>query len=936
MVIHHSFLRSWLCLFAIAGTALFALGHRNAGAIDFGNEILPILSENCFHCHGPDARQRQAGLRLDTEDGSLADLGGYAAIVPGVPDASALIQRVRSQDRSELMPPPETGKTLTKEQIAALESWIEEGGRYQQHWSFQPIKRVDPPSVGSDEVSAIDRFVIARLKQRGLSLSAPISKEKWIRRATIDLTGLPPTWKEVEEFVDDTSPQAFQRVVDRLLDSERYGERWGRHWLDLARYADTHGASAIGFKRFPFSYTYRDYVVRAFNRDLPYNQFVLEQLAADQLGRKKNDPSLAALGFLTVGRQYRNPHDRLDDQIDVLTRGMLGLTVACARCHDHKFDPIPTADYYALHCILASSDVPVDLPLIGDEPVSPDYSKQLIQRERLRDDVYREQGDVMRGRLRMQVGMYLTELAKGTPEMDTSTAFLSYRTEDLRPIVLERWRRYLVGMDKNDPVFGPWHRLATIGDAEDFSLQVKKLVEDLREENGDPNQWKDEQRFATKAPKWNPRVLDVLEKKQPQSLVEVAEAYGELFSETYRNWLTALLEASLEAAPGGTLVPDQDLRHRVVNSAIERQIRHHLTSPESPTSLSFDKGSDSGILNRGVRDGISPTAGAIDSLNLSGNAPPRAMIMREKLRPEPSFVFVRGNPIRRGRQVQPAFLSVLPASESASFENGARRLGLARAIIDPGNPLTRRVIVNWVWQHHFGRGLVRTPDDFGTRGEPPTHPELLDYLAEELIQDNWSLKNLHQKIMLSSVYRQSSLEKPQARRIDPENRLLWRMPPRKLEMEAMRDSLLFVSGELDFTMGGQPFEENGGHVVPRRSLYAFLNRDVISDLASTFDGANPSACTVRRPETMVPQQTLFALNSEFVLGRAAALAVRPLVTRQSSDRDKIVWIYRIIFGRSPSSEEIEESLDYLNDSQGGSWERLIHVLLASNEFHFVD
>ena len=321
---------------------------------------------------------------------------------------------------------------------------------------------------------------MTRLQAVGLSLSAPISRTKLIRRATFDLTGLPPRWSDVQTFVrdPDSDSQAFAKVIDRLLESPEYGERWGRHWLDLARYADTHGSSAIGFKRFPFSYTYRDYVIGAFNEDLPYDRFVLQQLAADQLDLPDNDPARAALGFLTIGEQFRNRHDIIDDQIDVIGRGMMGLTLACARCHDHKFDPVPTTDYYALHAALSASHVPEDLPLIGEPAVSNNYQSKLAAMKRHRDDISREQGDVMRGRLRMQVGLYLKELAKGTPEQDTSTAFLSYRTEDLRPVVLERWRKYLKTMDENDPVFGPWHRLSKLG-ADGFSEQCQSLVQKL-------------------------------------------------------------------------------------------------------------------------------------------------------------------------------------------------------------------------------------------------------------------------------------------------------------------------------------------------------------------------------------------------------------------------------------------------------------------------
>jgi len=901
----------------------FSISHAKQ-EVSFNNDVLPILSGNCFECHGPDKAARKAHLRLDRKEGDK--------------DWSALVKRITSTDPEEQMPPPKTGRKLKPKQIEMLRRWVESGSKYEQHWAFQPINNPEPPPTKEPDLTAIDRFIALRLEEAALQLSEPISRTKLIRRATFDLTGLPPTWNEVETFVKDTSPNAFAKVIDRLLESSAYGERWGRHWLDLARYADTHGGSAIGFKRFPFSYTYRDYVIRAFNTDLPYDRFIHEQLAADQLQLLEDDPALAALGFLSVGQQFRNRHDRLDDRIDVITRGMLGLTVTCARCHDHKFDPIPTADYYSLHATLANSRVPNELPLIGKPGISEKYVNELTALGEKRDDVIREQGDVFRGRLRMQVGIYLHELAKGVPEQDTSTTFLSYRTEDIRPVILERWRKYLQARTENDPVFGPWHRLSQL-DAEGFEDSCRELVGGLKKQNGDPRKFSAEQNFGTRAPKWNPRVLDALESGKPKSFIEVAGVYGQVFTGVQERWMKSLLQASVEAALGGKVVPDQDARHKVVNSAIERQLRHHLHTPASPTSMTFNIRRDLGILNRGVRDATkNMMVSDIENLNLGGNAPPRSMVLQELRGNEKAFVFLRGNPISRGEPVEPRFLSALTGKKTKRFTDGERRLDLAREMTRPGNPLTGRVIVNWVWQHHFGRGLVRTPDDFGTRGDPPTHPRLLDYLAGILLDDKWSLKKLHRRIMLTAAYQQESLEKRSAREMDPENALLWRMPTRMLQMEAMRDSMLAVSGELDRKSGGRPFEEKGDRTIPRRTVYAFLNRDVISRLSSTFNGADPAACTVKRPETMVPQQTLFALNSTFIQDRATALLKLSNIRQAQSEEDRVRMIYQKTYSRSPDSFEIKEALAFLN--QGGNPEKtrqqFIHALLASNEFHFVD
>lgn len=535
----------------------------------------------------------------------------------------------------------------------------------------------------------------------------------------------------------------------------------------------------------------------------------------------------------------------------------------------------------------------------------------------------------------MQVGLYLREIAKGTPEQDLSAAFLSYRTDDLRPLVVNRWRDYMAKMPKDDPVFGPWVQLAAL-ESDGFKQKCDELLASWKTANGDPAKFADTHTFATTAPPWNPRVLDAIEKQQPSSMLDVADSYGRLFADVHRQWLTSLLAASLEAGAGADVIPDQDKRHAEINSAINCQIRRHLYQPDTPTAMSDQIGTT--LLNRTVRDNVSGKKGAIHDLHLSSTgSPPRAMVLREQTVPETFHIFRRGNPIDRGEVVQASFLTALSRSDGEPFADGRRRLGLAERIVDPENPLTRRVIVNWVWQHHFGRGLVRTPDDFGTRGDSPTHPQLLDYLAVKLLEDGWSLKKLHRRIMLTETYQQAAAEDVNSRVADPNNKLLWRVPRRKLDLEAMRDAMLAVSGELDVAeIGGRPFDFLSNPVVPRRSVYAFVNRDIVSSLASTFDGANPSSCTAERPETSVPQQTLFALNSEFVQNRAAELA--KLTSEADSDESRVRWMYQRAFSRDPEPEELQIALRYISADENSEdrWQQLAHVLLAANEFVFVD
>ena len=928
----------WLlsgCLFLFISAHLTLSG---AGSVSFNRDIRPILSEHCLHCHGPDSDSRKGKLRLDLEPAAK-----QSAIVEGDSKQSPLIKRVLTNDPEERMPPPEESSGLSDTEIQTLKHWIDAGAPFEKHWAFESIRKPPPPATGNENLSDIDKFVIAQLEEANLSMSPPVSRSKWIRRVTFDLTGLPPSWQEVEAFVFDPSPEAEEKVINRLLDSPRYGERWGRHWLDIARYADTHGGSAIGFTKFPFSFTYRDYVIGALNKDLPFVRFITEQLAADQMDLPENDPALAALGFLTIGQRFRSPHDIIDDQIDVITRGLMGLTVTCARCHDHKFDPIPTTDYYSLYAILASSSEPDLLPVIG-EPTETEsylaYEKQLRHLKKEYADMAREQSEILKGRLRMQVGVYLKELARGTPEQDLSVSFLSFRTEDMRPHVLERWRAYLNQTTPHDPVFGPWKQMSGFS-KETFPMQRAALMEQCDKENGDLSKLTPMENLSAKAPAWNPLVLEAIKASAPNSMEALAEVYGTLFADTHRDWMLAKVQSAEEALPKGTIIPDQDKRHRMINSAILRQLRSHLYAEGSPTALPDNLASR--LLNRTVSDQLNGRRNAIHNLHLNDKgSPPRSMVLAENQNEDKKgfHVFRRGNPLDRGDRVQPRFLSVIADGSPKHFSPKKQRSSLARSITSEANPLTARVIVNWIWRHHFGRGLVRTPDDFGTRGARPTHLKLLDYLASTFREDGWSIKKMHKRILLTKTYRQASIEDPKAREKDPDNQKIWRMPRHRLGMEAMRDAILKASGELNTVMGGRPFDLMSEPVIPRRSVYGFINRDFPSTLLTTFDGANPSACTAKRPETTVPQQTLFALNSSFIQDRAKALVQLPGIKDATTEELKVRILYQQTLSRLPEPEETAMALQHVRDvkseSKNDPWQQLAHALLASNEFIFVD
>ena len=652
--------------------------------------------------------------------------------------------------------------------------------------------------------------------------------------------------------------------------------------------------------------------------------------------------------------QFRSVHDLIDDQIDVVTRGLLGMTVSCSRCHDHKFDAIPTSDYYALYATLAGSQRPDELPVLGiPEPTEElqKYQKELHRRTTIYRDMARDQSMVMRSRLRNQVGWYLSEIAKGTPEQDLSAAFLSYRTDDIRPAVLERWRTYLASLSSDDPVFGPWLKMSK-APHDEFVAQRDKMLSQLKEQNGDPKKFAEQHRLTVAAPKWNPQVIDAIERIKPTNMIELAKAYGELFVKVQQQWFESLKNASREAVAGEKILTDEDQQHAVINGSIHQQLRRHLYEPGTPTAVPDDLAVR--MLNRTVSDNLNGKRASIHELHLnSPGSPARAMVLHESQEPPTVHIFERGDPLRRGKQVQAHFLSAISAGATKPFRDGQRRLDLAKSIIAPENPLTRRVVVNWIWRNHFGLGLVRTPDDLGTRGRPPTHPELLDYLASKFASDGWSIKNMHRHIMRSAAYQQAAAERPAAREVDAENELLWRMPRRRLGMEVMRDAMLAVADELDTSvLGGRPFDFESDPIVPRRSIYGFINRDIISNLASTFDAANPNACTVKRPSTTVPQQTLYALNSSFIQDRATKVSE---LSKSAGDNEveRVNWLYKRLYSRLPRPDERVLAIEFLNSSDMVSsdesasqsdstskspdrWTMLAHALLASNEFVFID
>ena len=785
-----------------------------------------------------------------------------------------------------------------------------------QHWAFRPLAHIGPPAVRAAGWirTPIDAFILKRLEDQGLSPSPEADRRTLARRLYFDLIGLPPMPDDLAAFESDATPNAYERCVDRLLASPRHGERWGRHWLDVARYADTKdGVLMFGNDRVrPYAYTYRDYVIRALNDDTPFDRFIAEQLAADRLQPQPEPWRLAAMGFLTLGRIFdNNPHDVIDDRIDVTTRGFLGLTVACARCHDHKYDAISSADYYALYGVFASSEEPVEPPRIGSDEngsaASEFEAKSNAKRTELVEHIHTQHRLLSRSAIE-KIPDYLARIATASPDpLEDAVFFLSLSPEDLRPQILGRWRRLLAARSTpDDPVFGPWRDFLSLAPGSPPEAYA-----------GVRSRWLAAP-VGTAAGELNPLIRRALEAKPPSAPADVASLYG-----------AALREAA--AAPDAQA------------SGALAQLREVACGPSSPTW--FPPSQCQLYMSRVEKDKFFSLRKELDLLAVAAPAaPPRAMVLEDAPVLVEPRVFLRGSPARPGDRVPRQFLRALRRDGARSFADGSGRLDLARSIVDDGGALAARVIVNRVWMHHFGEPLVSTPADFGSRSSPPTHPELLDFLADELRESGWSLKALHRRIVLSSVYRQSSQDRRECRTVDPENRLLWRAQRRRLEWEAFRDTLLALSGRLDLRLYGRPVDAARDAQERRRTVYGLVDRQDLPSVFRSFDFPSPDQCAERRPKTIVPQQALFAMNSPFVLEQAHSLAELSAAECGNEPRRRVEWLHRRLFTRGPSPEEASLAIEFLARAAGdssagtspGPWDQYAQVLLMTNEIAIID
>jgi hypothetical protein len=874
----------------------------------FETRIRPLLAEKCFACH---TASKMGGLELTSRERMVRGGNSGPAIRPGNAKGSILVQAV-SHTHDRLKMPP-TGK-LSDEQISGLAAWVDAGAvwpdskddtllesqgestkysitpQQRSFWSFRPVKKSQPPAVKNSAWARtpIDRFILARLEEKGLSPVAPAEKRSLIRRATFDLTGLPPSPQEVADFLADDSSHAFAKVVDRLLESPHYGERWGRYWLDLARYAD----GKIGVSEdtpYGNAFRYRDWVIRALNEDLPYDQFVRAQLAADLLPAEEREKHLAALGFVAL-------YSLDDDRVDVTTKTFLGLTVGCAQCHDHKYDPIPTKDFYSLQGVFSSSK-DHEYPLAPEDVVKK-WKDAKTAVEGKKADITKfleDQSASLRDILFPQTAEYL--MAARTVISAHREAAEVASENGLDAVILIRWVKYLRDTEIEHPYLNDWQAVMKEGGSNEKAQAAAEEFE----------------RFALAV---NQEKKDL----EDRNYVKLGGAKG-VADERTRQY------TNLEFL------------------ALEKWYlwRDLAFNPYTPSGFKFD----GGVYYFGDKKGFEidrflsgPWKSHLDNLRadlkrLEATLPeqyPFIHGLRDADKPEDLHVAIRGDKENPGELAPRRFLHILSEGEPKRFNQGSGRLELANAIASADNPLTARVMVNRVWSHHFGAGLVGTPSNYGQLGDRPTHPELLDYLAAHFVESGWSLKTLHREIMLSAAYQSSTAYDEKNAKADPENRLLWRANViDRLDAESLRDSILAVSGKLDNTIGGPPVEFGAEN--HRRAIYGAVSRTTPDRSMALFDFPDPNQASEKRARTQGPMQRLYFMNNRFVIDQAKALAERVAAEAPGSDEAKIRRAYELLYARPPNETELEIGLQYLKQEQDhDAWPKYAQALLAASEF----
>jgi len=898
-----------------------------ASADFFEAKVRPLLAANCYECH---TDQRMGGLRLDSREALLRGGRSGPAIVPGDPDKSLLIAAVR-QTGALKMP---KGGVLKPDEVAALVDWVKAGAAWntasalsaaaaasapaasadaastyvirpeqRAFWSFQALRKPPPPAVSHESwpKTDIDRFVLARLERAGLTPVRPADKRTLIRRATLDLIGLPPTMEEIEAFENDDSPDAFAKVVDRLLESPQYGETWGRLWLDVARYGEDDYRSldpkGRGLNPYPNAYLYRDWVIKAFNDDMPYDQFVRAQLAGDLIG----DPSsrartLPALGFLGLGPWYYDNGaveitraDERHDRVDVVSRGFLGLTVGCARCHDHKYDPIPTADYYSLAGVFLNTTYK-EYPLAPKSVVAEydDQDKKIEKKEKLVDDFLRTESTQLGETLALQASKYMVAAWKVTGEPKEEIA-RAVDAEKLDFELFDRWLKFLAKPPKFYPYLTKWQEMVKAGgsakEAKTLADEFQALLVDVMFEK---REIKDENEIIIA------KSLPGTKKKEPGKLPSDFVTNDDFCP----NCGLELKSLPVEKNNLWTDVFQRDLQDGFDPAQMFDRIK--------PGLLSFRGWGLERQLGADRRRYIDALRADLEALRKA--QPPKYAFVHgvgDVDKPVNLKVSRRGSPYNLGDETPRHFLSVLSEGAPAPFETGSGRMELAEAILR--QPIAMRVIVNRIWKGHFGTGLVDTPSNFGFAGERPSNPELLDYLAQIFVERKMSIKQLQRDIMASAVYQLSADYDAKNFEKDAADRLYWRVERRRMTAEQVRDSLLFVSGALDLKAGGpsSPLTPS----FPRRTVYGKVSRYRLDDYLQLFDFPSPNLSAEKRFTTSVPLQRLFLMNSDFMQQQGELLARR--VVHEPDNAARIQKAYRLVFGRAATDVEVKAGLSFL-------------------------
>ncbi|GAA5506348.1 PSD1 and planctomycete cytochrome C domain-containing protein [Novipirellula caenicola] len=974
------------------GWAFLCLPQPTASHADdfFESQIRPLLVTHCIECHGP--KKQESGLRLDSRDGWLRGGDSGAAIIPGDPDNSLLIQAVNDSGDAAQMPPD--GDKLTSAQIANLVSWVKQGAidprvetpdsgsatdamdleSAKQFWSFQPLSKPSCPKVNDTRWMAnpVDAFVRAELDKQALTSVGEADKRTLIRRATFDLTGLPPTPTEIQQFLNDSSPDAFASLVDRLLQSPAYGERWGRHWLDVARYADTAGDGAD----YPVREAgkYRDWVVNAMNRDQPFDEFIREQIAGDILASAgpadRYAERVTATGFLAIGKRYgyapEPDYQYLDfaDVIDSVGRSILGLSLGCARCHDHKFDPVSAEDYYALYGIFESTKWafpggevhkrPAHFP-----PLVPAAEAARLDKAKA-DKLARLDEEIARGK-QDRAALDGKSFAGGVD--------LGFEEQPLGKPPAKSWLSSgpnTIHADAQSP-FTHIHPVGTrgvrVGTSRSHDGIRYVFDQALRAKPGKHIHFTIDFRTAADATQ-QAAYRFFLGRGVVQSLaVECSVTATEFAIRSGGQWDVI---RTLEPGTWYTLRITLD-HEKKTYAGIVGTIDDLSEFDDKPLSPNWD-----GIVDTFICDGIGHVSGPaptrdIDNLGLQetafgipGSGPvvipepapgteqrlaeldaqlAAATKQRDTIAATPAYAVAygvsegtptntriqqRGEPERLGDEVPRRFLKVLGGDALPPDASGSGRLELANWLTRPSNPLTARVFVNRVWQWHFGQGLVTTPSDFGARGERPSHPELLDWLTSEFIESGWSIKSLHRQIMNSRTYMLASDDHAKNFTADPNNRWLWRYSRRPLDAESIRDAMLAISGQLDRTVPqSHPFPpvDHWAFTIHRpfhavyesnhRSIYLMVQRNRRHPFLAMFDAADPNTSVAKRLPTTTPTQSLFLMNSAFVHEQSEAFAKR-LIATPGDDASRIRLAYESVLGREATDAEVNETLSFLD------------------------